>query len=145
MMGKDVFDVVSADAAASIAPYPSTRLDRWAVKRIQQFVATAPIRFLLWDGFELPPPAGAPVATMLFKERSALYGWMWDPELNFGETYMSGLVDIKGDLLQLLEASSRASSRPRRPCYRWQGSNDTLAPLETFIIITTSATSFIAC
>jgi len=67
MMGKDVLDAVSADAPARIAPYPSTRFDRWALKRIQKFVAAAPIRFLLWDGFELPSRSGSPVATMLFK------------------------------------------------------------------------------
>ena len=130
MMGKEVLEVVSADAPASMAPYPSTRFDRWALKRIQNFVATAPIRFVLWDGFELPAASGAPVATMLFKERSALYGWMWDPELNFGETYMSGLVDIQGDLLELLEAIYRSFTRPRRPWYLWQGSNDTDASRE---------------
>src|SRR5436190_12483194 len=130
MMGKDVLDAVSADAPASNAPYPSTRFDQWALKRIQKFVMSAPIRFVLWDGFELPSQSGAPVATMLFKERTALYGWMWDPELNFGETYMSGLVEIKGDLLELLEAIYRSFTRPRRPWYLWQKSNDTRAAME---------------
>ena len=115
MMGKEVLEAVPADARVSTAPYPSTRFDRWALKRIQKFVSTAPIRFVLWDGFELPVAPGVPVATMLFKERSALYGWMWDPELNFGETYMAGLVDIQGDLLELLEAIYRSFTRPRRP------------------------------
>ena len=89
MIGKEALEV-SPDATTTIAAYRSTRFDQWAVRRIQKFVQDAPIRFVLWDGFELPSPSGAPVATMLFKERSALYGWMWDPELNFGETYMAG-------------------------------------------------------
>jgi len=130
MMGKEVLEAVPADARVSTAPYPSTRFDRWALKRIQKFVSTAPIRFVLWDGFELPVAPGVPVATMLFKERSALYGWMWDPELNFGETYMAGLVDIQGDLLELLEAIYRSFTRPRRPWYLWQKSNDTRAAME---------------
>jgi len=129
MIGKEALEV-SPDVTTSIAAYRSTRFDQWAVKRIQKFVQDAPIRFVLWDGFELPSPSGAPVATMLFKERSALYGWMWDPELNFGETYMAGLVDIQGDLLALLEAIYRAFSRPRRPWYLWQKSNDTRAARE---------------
>ena len=129
MFGKEVLNV-PANAGTSIAPYPSTRFDRWVVGRIQKFVETAPIRFVLWDGFELPAPSGSPVATMFFKERSALYGWMWDPELNFGETYMSGLVEIQGDLLALLEAIYRSFTRPRRPWWLWQKSNDTLAARE---------------
>jgi cyclopropane-fatty-acyl-phospholipid synthase len=75
--------------------------------------------------------AGSAVATLLFKERSALYGWMWDPELNFGETYMAGLVTVEGDLLALLEAIYRAFARPkRRAWWLWQKSNDTRAARE---------------
>jgi cyclopropane-fatty-acyl-phospholipid synthase len=130
MIGKEVINV-SADARSTIAPYPSTTFDHWALKRIQNVVKTAPIRFVLWDGFELPSPAGAAVATLLFKERSALYGWMWDPELNFGETYMAGLVTVEGDLLALLEAIYYAFSRPkRRGWWLWQKSNDTRAARE---------------
>jgi cyclopropane-fatty-acyl-phospholipid synthase len=129
MFGKEVLNV-PANAGTSFAPYPSTRFDRWVLGRIQKFVETAPIRFVLWDGFELPSASGSPVATMLFKERSALYGWMWDPELNFGETYMSGLVEIQGDLLALLEAIYRSFTRPRRPWWLWQKSNDTIAARE---------------
>lgn len=127
MIGKDVLKV-SAEARSSIAPHPSTTLDRWVLRRIQDIVKTAPIRFRLWDGFELPSPAGPAVATMTFNERSALFGWMWDPELNFGETYMSGLVTVDGDLLGLLEAIYRAFSRSRRRgWWLWQKSNDTRA------------------
>ena len=42
------------------ASFGSTPLDRWALRRIQQTVASAPIRFVLWDGFELPATAGPP-------------------------------------------------------------------------------------
>src|SRR5262245_9382241 len=130
MIGKEVLKV-SAEAGSSIAPHPSTALDRWVLGRIQDIVKTAPIRFRLWDGFELPSPAGPAVATMTFNKRSALFGWMWDPELNFGETYMSGLVTVDGDLLGLLEAIYRAFSRPRhRAWWLWQKSNDTRAARE---------------
>jgi cyclopropane-fatty-acyl-phospholipid synthase len=102
----------------------STSLDRWALARIQRSVTSAPIRFVLWDGFELST-AGPAVATILFKNRSALWGWVWDPELNFGEAYMSGAVEIRGDLLALLEAIYRAfGSSTRRPWWLWQRSND---------------------
>ena len=68
---------------------------------------SAPIRFALWDGFGLSS-RGRDVATIRFKNRRALFGWVWDPDLNFGETYMSGAVDINGDLVELLEAVYRA-------------------------------------
>jgi cyclopropane-fatty-acyl-phospholipid synthase len=117
-------------SSSEIAPPASTRLDRWALARIQGSVRSAPIQFMLWDGFELPS-AAPPVATILFKNRGALLGWVWDPELNFGEAYMSGAVEIRGDLVRLLEEIYRAfGSSARRPWWLWQKSNDARAARE---------------
>ena len=107
-----------------IAPSVSTKLDRWALNRIQRTVESAPLRFVLWDGFEQASKAGPPVATIAFKNRRALFSWVWDPEINFGETYMFGAIEIHGDLVSTLEAVYRA--RPiskRRPWWLDQQSN----------------------
>lgn len=112
--------------SSEMAPAASTRLDRWTLARIQRTVASAPIRFALWDGFEAPSNAGPAVATILFKNRPALLGWLWDPELNFGETYMSGAVEVRGDLLAALEEIYRAlaAGSKSRPWWLRHGSND---------------------
>jgi cyclopropane-fatty-acyl-phospholipid synthase len=117
--------------SAEIAPIASTTLDRWALARIQRTVASAPIRFRLWDGFELPSIAGPPVATVVFKNRRALISWVWDPDLNLGEAYMFGAVEIRGDLVAMLAAVYRAlgNSKPR-PWWLWQRSNDVRAARE---------------
>jgi cyclopropane-fatty-acyl-phospholipid synthase len=88
-------------------------------------VADARVRFLLWDGVESPPAAGAPVGTIVFKNRRALFSWVWDPDLNFGETYMFGAVDVRGDLVAVLNEIYRAvgTSKPR-PWWLRQRSND---------------------
>lgn len=103
----------------------STRFDRWALARIQESVRGAPITFALWDGFQLPATLGRPVATIVFKHRAALAAWVWDAELNFGETYMSGSVEIRGDLLALLEEAYRhfdaAAAQPTS--WPWTRSN----------------------
>src|SRR5713226_9378106 len=88
--------------SAEIAPIASTSLDRWALTRIHRTVASARLRFMLWDGFEAPSLAGAPVGTIVFKNRRALYSWVWDPDLNFGEACMFGAVEIHGDLVTML-------------------------------------------
>src|SRR5262245_8223917 len=101
-----------SDRAASGS---STAFDRFALKRVQQSVASAPIRFVLWDGYGVTGATTKPIATIRFKNRIALLGWVWDPDLNFGESYMSGAVEIHGDLVQLLDAVYRAlpSAGPR--------------------------------
>ncbi len=113
-----------------VVPVVSTRFDRWALGRIQQTVAAAPLRFVLWDGFELPPKAGPPVATIMFKNRRALLGWVWNPDLNFGEAYMFGAVEIQGDLVGTLEVIYRALAMRPRPWWLWQSSNTVHAAKE---------------
>ena len=111
-------------AFRKVNPTASTRLDRWALARIQESVASAPLRFALWDGFELVSTAGPPIATILFKNRRALSSWVWDSELHFGETYMRGAVEIHGDLLATLEAIYRAfGASQRRPWLRHESHN----------------------
>jgi cyclopropane-fatty-acyl-phospholipid synthase len=115
-----------------VAPAASTTLDRWALARIQRTVASAPVRFALWDGFELPSGAAQPVGTILFKNRRALFSWIWNPDLNFGEAYMFGAVEIRGDLVALLVEIYRAL-RTATPRSRWLGqrsSNDVRAARE---------------
>src|SRR6476660_4269065 len=106
------------------APAASTPLDRWALARIRQTVAAARVRFLLWDGFESPSTGGTPVGTIVFKNRRALLSWVWDPDLNFGETYMFGAVDLRGDLIATLEAAYRALADKRRPWWLIESAND---------------------
>jgi cyclopropane-fatty-acyl-phospholipid synthase len=113
-----------------LLPVVSTRFDRWALGRIQQTVASAPLRFVLWDGFELSSKAARPVATILFKNRRALFSWVWHPDLNFGEAFMFGAVEIQGDLLGMLEAAYRALGTRRRPWWLRQESNNVHAAKE---------------
>jgi len=114
--------------SSGIARVSSTTLDRWALARIRGTVASAPIRFVLWDGFELPSMAGPAIGTIRFQNRPALFGWVWDPELNFGEAYMSGAVEIGGDLMSVLEAIYSALETPKpRAWWLWQPSNDARA------------------
>jgi cyclopropane-fatty-acyl-phospholipid synthase len=119
------FSNQSAQSAASA-------LDRWALARVQASVPGARFRFVLWDGFEIPPPAGPPpVATIVFRNRRALFSWIWDPELNFGETYMFGAVDIRGDLEKTLEEVYRVWPDVRRRSWGLgQGANSMEAAKE---------------
>jgi cyclopropane-fatty-acyl-phospholipid synthase len=104
----------------------STPLDRWSLRQIQHSVWSAPIEFRLWDGFTLSSPTDQVVATILFRNRAALLSWLWDAELNFGESYMSGAVEIRGNLVALLEEIYRAFGPSKhRPWWLWQRSNDT--------------------
>ncbi len=104
-------------AVPAVSSPPSDRrasraVDRWAVRRIQQAVASAPLRFVLWDGFSVGPSTGSVLGTIVIKTRPALYRWLADPELYFGEEYMAGNVDVWGDLVAVLEHVYQALPEP---------------------------------
>ena len=105
------------------APRASTAVDRWVAGRIRASVPSARLRFVLWDGFELPYAGDAPVGTIVFRNRRALFSWVWNPDLNFGEAYMFGAVrpagrpggDALRDLPRPAAARGRASRRRASP------------------------------
>ena len=113
------------------APVASTPLDRWALTLIRKIIPGARLRLRLWDGFELPPQAVEPVATIAFRNRRALFSCVWDPQLNFGEAYMFGALEIRGDLVDVLEQIYRAlPEQTSRAWWLWQRSNDEQAARE---------------
>jgi cyclopropane-fatty-acyl-phospholipid synthase len=112
-------------------PAVSTPLDRWLLDRLRGSVAAARVRFRLWDGFELSPAAAEPVGAICFNSRRALLTCAWDPELNFGEMYMSGAVEVHGDLVATLSEIYRALPHATsRPWWLRQRSNDVHAAKE---------------
>jgi cyclopropane-fatty-acyl-phospholipid synthase len=134
MKAEQLHALSAATFSSRTAPIPSTAFDRWALSRIRQMVATAPLRFLLWDGVEALPlsiSATPVVGTIVFRNRRALLSWLWDPDLYFGETYMFGAVEIYGDLATVLTEIYRALGREtRRSWWLWQRSNDEHAAYE---------------
>jgi len=117
--------------SSDVVSSASTWIDRLALGLIQRRIAPAPLGFRLWDGFEIGPADGSPIGTFVIKNRPALLGWVWDPDLYFGEAFMFGAIEIRGDLVGTLEAAFRALATAKpRPWWLWQSSNDERAARE---------------
>ncbi len=71
------------------------------------------LRILLADGTCVMDPPDFPVATVMFRDRATLLKVLLDPEGSFGDAYVAGRVEVRGDLVAALEAAYRAAeNRP---------------------------------
>jgi cyclopropane-fatty-acyl-phospholipid synthase len=97
------------------APAPPRRsrpvrpLDRWLVSLVRKGLGPLPARMVLWDGsvWALGEEGQPVVADLLMRDRRALFGLVRHPSLSFGESYMTGAIEVRGDLLAFLEAVYR--------------------------------------
>jgi cyclopropane-fatty-acyl-phospholipid synthase len=115
--------VGSADAArvrSGRAPAAwADPLDRWALALIRRELAGAPVVVRLWNGQSVALGDDPPVASVLIHDRRTLLGLVLRPELEFGEAYTDGRVEVQGDLTQLFDATNRAvASHARRQSWR---------------------------
>ncbi|MFE3193574.1 class I SAM-dependent methyltransferase [Nocardia sp. NPDC059240] len=68
------------------------------------FGAQPPIRFEFWDGSAVQPD-GDPPGTMRIRSKDALSHMVWAPgELGLGRAFVSGAVDLDGDIFGILRA-----------------------------------------
>jgi cyclopropane-fatty-acyl-phospholipid synthase len=74
------------------------------LRRLLSSFADPPVEFVLWSG-ERVAPAGGAAATIRIKihDRATLLRVLRDPQVQFGEAYSSGRVEVEGDLIQLIE------------------------------------------
>src|SRR6185503_8821020 len=84
-------------------------IDRWLVAHLQRSIASAAVRLELWDGSSPYDDAAAPVGSLVIHDRRTLIGLALDPDLQFGESYMAGRLEVRGPLEPVVEALTRLS------------------------------------
>ncbi len=78
--------------------------DGWILERIARSIGQSPVRLVLRGGGSYTPPGSAPVATIVIRDRATLARLALDPEIEFGDAYADGRIEIEGDLVRLIEA-----------------------------------------
>ncbi|MET9485963.1 cyclopropane-fatty-acyl-phospholipid synthase family protein [Nocardia sp. NPDC006630] len=72
------------------------------------FGTQLPLRFEFWDGSSVQP-AGESPGTMRIRSKDALGHMVWTPgELGLGRAFVSGSVDLDGDIFKILRALQTA-------------------------------------
>jgi cyclopropane-fatty-acyl-phospholipid synthase len=82
--------------------------EEWCLARMARAFAGANIRLQLWDGRSVALADGMPVATIVIRDRGTLVRLLYRTDLEFGEAYSAGRLDVQGDLVAALEAINRA-------------------------------------
>ena len=109
-------DAMSTAASARVpAQVPAARVssaDRWLLRTLLRALGDPAIRVALWSGDLISTAATEPVGALRIKDRSTLWRLLYRPELEFGEAYTDGRLQVDGDLVSLLEAAFRVPLRP---------------------------------
>jgi cyclopropane-fatty-acyl-phospholipid synthase len=87
-------------------------LDRALARALQSTIAGAGVGVELWNGVTTVPP-GTSHGALVVRDRRALLGLLFHPDLQFGELYSQGRVDIRGDFGGAIDALSRNARRDR--------------------------------
>jgi cyclopropane-fatty-acyl-phospholipid synthase len=90
------------------SPGPAAHLiDRQLLSWLQHHLGEAPVALQLGPDVESGPPSGRSIATIRIRDRRTLLELLRRPDLAFGEAYMSGRLDVEGDLAGALETLYR--------------------------------------
>ena len=94
-----------ADDSANAPRRAPSALDRWLVRQITNKLGDSPVRVALWNDPDITPRDRSCVLRIL--DPQALWQLVVNPDLHFGDLYSAGRIDIRGDLLLLLEEAYR--------------------------------------
>jgi cyclopropane-fatty-acyl-phospholipid synthase len=79
-------------------------LDRWVLARMRRRLQGIPLRVSLWDGTSTSLSDTTEAAEVFIKDRRTLLALVRDPAVAFGDAYTGGRLEVRGDLVRLLEA-----------------------------------------
>jgi len=105
--GRDVPLQYGSSRAGSNAHAPEKR---W-LRKVLDLIGFPPVCLVLWDGHEVAPSTAPPVARMAVRDRDALLRLIANPDLQFGEMYSAGRIEVEGSLVEVVEALYRARSK----------------------------------
>ncbi len=101
------------------SPVPGNRVfatDRLLLKKLLRAIGNPQVKVVLWDGraVENHVDHSAARVSVYIRDRGALFRLISNPELNFGEMYSSGRIDVQGNLLDFLEEAYRTWPWPNQ-------------------------------
>jgi len=91
---------------------PTWLPDAWLARGFLRAMGSPAIRIVLANEQTVSTADAPPVATVRLTDRSTLFRLLYHPELEFGEAYVDGRIEVDGDLAKFLETVYQAPAHP---------------------------------
>jgi cyclopropane-fatty-acyl-phospholipid synthase len=82
-------------------------IERWLAQRMVQAMGGPPVGLVLWNREEIAPAEALPIVRVIFHDRATFWKVLFDPDLQFGEAYSDGRLEVEGNLVALVETVHR--------------------------------------
>jgi cyclopropane-fatty-acyl-phospholipid synthase len=96
------------------APGAPSWIERRALGKLLALMGNPPVRFVLWNGEQVPAVGATGHRRVWIHDRQTLWRLVINPDLHFGDAYCRGRLDIEGDLTSFIEVVNRARSTTSR-------------------------------
>jgi cyclopropane-fatty-acyl-phospholipid synthase len=107
---KDVAAGVPPHADPSVVPRPARGFDHWLGSLLERAFHDAALRFELRDG-TLVRDCARPLASVVVADRATLVALLLDPDEQFGDGYVAGRIEVRGELVAAVEQAYHALER----------------------------------
>lgn len=84
--------------ASDVRPSAGARL----IRKLMSAFGNPRVQFVLWNGERVNPAGVTPVASIRVHDRATLLRLCSDPDVQFGELYSAGRIEVEGDLEQFI-------------------------------------------
>jgi cyclopropane-fatty-acyl-phospholipid synthase len=98
-------------------PAARLSLEGRLLRRLLSSLGDAPVRMTLWNGESVFTGGADCVAGIRFSDRATLLKVFANPDLELGEAYVDGSVEVEGDLVKLIEAVYLSRHKASTPLF----------------------------
>jgi cyclopropane-fatty-acyl-phospholipid synthase len=96
---------MNAHAGADARSRPGNSLEARLLRRLLGRFGDPPLEFhLLWSDERVSGAATGALETLRIADRRTLLGLLLDPQMRFGDAYVTGQIEVDGDLVKLMVA-----------------------------------------
>jgi cyclopropane-fatty-acyl-phospholipid synthase len=122
-------------AEASASARTGSSLEGRLLRRLLSHLGDPPVEFMLWNGERVAPSPAAANIRIRIHDRRTVLRVLRDPQVQFGDAYAAGRVEVEGDLIELIgliyrgmaSADGRQSLRSRLAGWLRRSRRNTMA------------------